>query len=284
MKTTAKYGFRKPEENDFVSVDDLNYNVDEIEKALEELENKKANASGGDISETVTTVEEPSSLEDKYPEISGKGSTKTALGKLLRWVKSLKADKVDKSGGDIADTKVASLQASTSQYPVPAAGDTTKVMFGKVKKFFEDIRNTATGACYIGQIVNNCVTNRADLPLSAAQGKVLMDLYTVLNANSLKHADVITQYNKLEIRNVKIQYGKMECLIDYNGSASIVFPDSYKSADLYCCIPIPMSGAYAVRSVTNAGENTSLVLLMDNDGNKPEYHSKIWMQYIVMGI
>ena len=98
----------------------------------------------------------------------------------------MKMDKVTASGGDIANTNVASLQASTVQYPVPAEGDTTKVMFGKVKKFFEDIRNTATGACYIGQIVNNCVTNRADLPLSAAQGKALMDLYNVLNANTSK--------------------------------------------------------------------------------------------------
>ena len=34
---------------------------------------------------------------------------------------------------------------------------------------------------YSGQIVNNCVTDRPDLPGSAAQLKVLMDLYTVLN-------------------------------------------------------------------------------------------------------
>ena len=40
-----------------------------------------------------------------------------------------------------------------------------------------------TGVCLIGQIVNNCVTNNAKLPLSAAQGKALMDLYTVLNTN-----------------------------------------------------------------------------------------------------
>ncbi len=40
-----------------------------------------------------------------------------------------------------------------------------------------------TGVCLLGHIVNNCVTDRADLPLSAAQGKALMDLYTVLNTN-----------------------------------------------------------------------------------------------------
>ena len=180
-------------------------------KDIMDLDEKKVDSSGGDISTTVTTVEEPSSLADKYPEISGKSSMKTVLGKLLWWVKSLNADKVDKedgkglsandytdkekkalagkvdkAGGDIADTKVASLEASAAQYPVPAAGDTTKIAFGKVKKFFEDIGNWMTGVCLIGQIVNNCVTNRADLPLSAAQGKALMDLYNVLNANTSK--------------------------------------------------------------------------------------------------
>ncbi len=38
MNTTEKYGFRKPEANDFVSVDDLNHNADTMEKALCELD------------------------------------------------------------------------------------------------------------------------------------------------------------------------------------------------------------------------------------------------------
>ncbi len=46
------------------------------------------------------------------------------------------------------------------------------------------MRNVVAGfklVLYAGQVVNNCVTDNASLPLSAAQGKVLMDLYTVLN-------------------------------------------------------------------------------------------------------
>lgn len=46
------------------------------------------------------------------------------------------------------------------------------------------MRNVVAGfklVLYAGQVVNNCVTDNAGLPLSAAQGKVLMDLYTVLN-------------------------------------------------------------------------------------------------------
>lgn len=85
--------------------------------------------------------------------------------------------------GDISNTKVSSITPASTSYPVPAANDTVKVGFGKIKKFFEDIRNATTGACFIGSIVNNCVTNNAKLPLSAAQGKALMDLYTELNSD-----------------------------------------------------------------------------------------------------
>lgn len=98
-------------------------------------------------------------------------------------LKELDDGKVDASGGDIAATKVGSITASTASYPIPVANDTVKVGFGKIVKFFGDIRNWMTGVCLIGQIVNNCVTNNASLPLSAAQGKVLMDLYTKLNSD-----------------------------------------------------------------------------------------------------
>lgn len=85
------------------------------------------------------------------------------------------------SGGDISEMTVKTLETITTEFPVPVAGESTKKFLGKVKKFFEDTKNWMTGVCLIGQIVNNCVTNNDKLPLSAAQGKVLMDLYTVLN-------------------------------------------------------------------------------------------------------
>ena len=49
--------------------------------------------------------------------------------------------------------------------------------------FFQFFRNLKAGLQFVlhaGQIVNNCVTDNAKLPLSAAQGKVLKDLYTQL--------------------------------------------------------------------------------------------------------
>ena len=86
------------------------------------------------------------------------------------------AKKADASGGDVSETVITTVEASQAEYPVPAAGDSAKAVLGKVQKFFADIRNWMTGVCLLGQIVNNCVTDNAKLPLSAAQGKVLMDL------------------------------------------------------------------------------------------------------------
>lgn len=97
--------------------------------------------------------------------------------------------KSDSAGGDISEMTIKTLETTTTEFPVPVAGESTKTFLGKVKKFFEDTKNWMTGVCLIGQIVNNCVTNNAKLPLSAAQGKVLMDLYTVLNTKIIKAPD-----------------------------------------------------------------------------------------------
>lgn len=96
-------------------------------------------------------------------------------------VLELEQKKVNGNGGDISETVIAATEKSQAEYPVPAAGDSAKTILGKVQKFFGDLRNWMTGVCLLGQIVNNCVTDNAKLPLSAAQGKVLMDLYNVLN-------------------------------------------------------------------------------------------------------
>lgn len=90
------------------------------------------------------------------------------------------------TGGDISNTKIATADNITTEFPVPSAGDTPKAFLGKMKKFAEDFKNLKTGLLTVGMLVNNCTTNNANLPLSAAQGKVLMDLYTQLNGEAIK--------------------------------------------------------------------------------------------------
>ena len=99
-------------------------------------------------------------------------------------VLELEQKKVNGNGGDISETVITTAEESQAEYPVPEVGDSAKTVLGKVQKFFGDLRNWMTGVCLLGQIVNNCVTDNAKLPLSAAQGKVLMDLYNVLNTKA----------------------------------------------------------------------------------------------------
>ncbi len=217
MQTTTNLGLKKPENTDPVEIQDFNDNADIIDAEMAKKIEKTGDGSNVitkfSVAATLTNLvsgERLSSsmgkimkaITDLIAHIANKsnphGVTKSQVGlgsadntsdanKPVSSAQQAALDKkVTSAGGDIADTKVSTFTASTASYPVPAAGETPKVAFGKIKKFFEDIRNATTGACFIGQIVNNCVTNNAKLPLSAAQGKALMDLYTVLNTKLTK--------------------------------------------------------------------------------------------------
>lgn len=61
--------------------------------------------------------------------------------------------KLDKAGGDISDTVAASATASSAAYPIPAAGDSVKVILGKIIKFFTDIKAAVTGLTISGRTI-----------------------------------------------------------------------------------------------------------------------------------
>lgn len=156
-------------------------------------------------------------------------------------VLELEQKKVNGNGGDISETVITTAEESQAEYPVPAAGDSAKTVLGKVQKFFADIRNWMTGVCLLGQIVNNCVTDNAKLPLSAAQGKVLMDLYNVLNTNQKKgviYSDNIeTLSSPTQLKHSGF-YRFAACSANVNNqldSDSIKFTD-YTAGDFYALL------------------------------------------------
>lgn len=194
---------------------------------------KLVHNDGGDISKTISSVTEPSD-DVKYPEIpSSNGVVNIILGNLTRWVKSLKLDKVDSIGGDTADTLVSAFDASSDSFPVPAAKEKARTRWGKMKKFTEDFKNWMTGVCLIGQIVNNCVTDRTDLPLSAAQGKVLMDLYTVLNTKAAK-TDKINTFTEQQYLDSGLFGSKVENAAFVIRARTDINPDARPSMYLDC--------------------------------------------------
>lgn len=77
--------------------------------------------------------------------------------------------------------------------------------------FFQFFRNLKAGLQFVlhaGQIVNNCVTDNAGLPLSAAQGKVLKDLYTQLYSDSQATSGALAEKAPKSHASTDSIYGK----------------------------------------------------------------------------
>ena len=91
--------------------------------------------------------------------------------------------RVEEEGGDIADTKAVSFQDNSTSWPVPEAGETVKVILGKIKKHLEDLASWRPTVSLIANIVDNCTSTNTDKPLSAKQGKVLQDRITQVNSD-----------------------------------------------------------------------------------------------------
>lgn len=143
-------------------------------------------------------------------------------------------DKADAALKDL-DTPTFEDYSGSTTVPDAATAINNIKSKGKLSTIVSNVKAAFKGACLIGQIVNNCVTNNAKLPLSAAQGKELMDLYTVLNSNLARfkttdfviskdvaimalqvNGDTYTKIMKNAV-NGKADYGT--CIIDYtNGS------------------------------------------------------------------
>lgn len=110
--------------------------------------------------------------------------------------------RVKSSGGDIANTKVSAFTASTESYPVPAAGETTKVFMGKIKKFFEDFKSLkdsiVTKTMIINQILNDSTKAASAATVYSVNEKVdsaisdLGDVKTDISLQPVTGIDILT--------------------------------------------------------------------------------------------
>ncbi len=112
-------------------------------------------------------------------------------------------DKADAALKDL-DTPTFEDYSGSTTVPDAATAINNIKSKGKLSTIVSNVKAAFKGACLIGQIVNNCVTNNAKLPLSAAQGKALMDLYTQLNSDlekqyALADTTYVTDFNNASI-------------------------------------------------------------------------------------
>ena len=79
MNVTENYGLKKPEKNEYISVDVINENIDAIDTELK----KKIDVSGGDTAETIVSDFETSA--ESFPVPAAKEKAKTGWGKVKKF-------------------------------------------------------------------------------------------------------------------------------------------------------------------------------------------------------
>lgn len=75
-----------------------------------------------------------------------------------------------------------SITTSAASFPIPAVGETGKVLWGKVVKWFSDMAALVATKLNAANVVNNLTTTSSGYALDARQGKALYDDISKLGA------------------------------------------------------------------------------------------------------
>lgn len=135
---------------------------------------------------------------------------------------------------DLADETLKNLDTPTFEdytgsTAVPSATDAIDQIKskGKLGTLLSNIKAAFKGACLIGHIVNNCVTDNAGLPLSAAQGKALMDKYTQLYSDMSTLNNLVKKSYMFKWGEVTIPIGSLKANGGEAFGKTYTIPESY---------------------------------------------------------
>ena len=76
---------------------------------------------------------------------------------------------------EMDDLLLNSITTSAAEFPIPAVGETGKVIFGKITKWFSDMAALVASKFDAANVVNNLTTTASGYALDARQGKALND-------------------------------------------------------------------------------------------------------------
>lgn len=76
---------------------------------------------------------------------------------------------------DMQNLTLGAITTSAASFPVPAVGETGKVLWGKVVKWFSDMAALVATKLDAANVVNNLTTTSSGYALDARQGKALND-------------------------------------------------------------------------------------------------------------
>ena len=134
--------------------------------------------------------------------------------------------------------------------------------------FFQFFRNLKAGLQFVlhaGQIVNNCVTDNAGLPLSAAQGKALKDLYTQLYSDKADVSALNSYATKSELTASKNGYPGVKTIKSLSSAGQLTQAGSYHFEAITA--GVNKDAGTEIFSEYNMGDFYALLLGEDSNSN-----------------
>ena len=140
-------------------------------------------------------------MEHKY--ISYAGLKRFFYTKILKLINL----KIDKTNGDISNTKVRSVDTISTEFPDPVAGESTKTFLGKVKKSLADWKAIKSTLLTLSMLTNQYENSTSKIPTSALV-YALKQTTDTINSNLTG-----IQNNFTEIKTVSIYQTRCDGLI-----------------------------------------------------------------------
>jgi len=100
-------------------------------------------------------------MDHKY--LSYTGLKRFFYAKILKQINL----KIDKTNGDISNTKVRSVDTISTEFPDPVAGESTKTFLGKVKKCLADWKAIKSTLLTLSMLTNQYENSTSKIPTSA---------------------------------------------------------------------------------------------------------------------
>lgn len=151
---------------------------------------------------------------------------------------------------DMSNLTNNTITASTSEFPVPAVGDTGATLWGKVVKFFSDIRAAVNAKIDSSKITTSLAVTTTGSVADATVSKVLNDKITTLN-DSL---------------NGLIKTFNYSGTTDQSGNASSPIGVNYKILNVVSKRSVN-SSAYKASIVMTASDTAYMLHFEDLDGS-----------------
>lgn len=166
---------------------------------------------------------------------------------------------------EMDDLTLNSITTSSASFPIPAIGETGKVLWGKVTKWFSDMSALVASKFDAANVVNNLTTTSSGYALDARQGKALNDALDNIIPSVIVDEEIRIQNTS---KNYTVPYHGLYLMLARTNASTNTAQPSLKIEDASGVTAENVGaagGAVMIHKVTVVNANTTVTLTAQNN-------------------